>query len=179
MCGTCVPLQESFIKQGTPGIAPQNQREFPGSCWGSIYRTCWLCCLTDVFCTTFIQPIQLVITVPNPQHLPDLHSAPTSICNLLIFFLKKSRMTSDDEDENHDVDKDPIHVPSNSVRSSRYRVHIDSLMSFIHHGGQQQEQYTTAQSYRKSELNAVITPNDVLRWMNVKVFGMCLHNQAH
>jgi hypothetical protein len=39
-------------------------------------------------------------------------------------------------------------------------------MSSIH--GQQ---YTKAQAYRKSELNAV-TPNDVLRWMNNKVFGM-------
>ena len=65
-----------------------------------------------------------------------------------------------------DHEDDPIHVPPNSVHSSRYRVHIDSLMSSIH--GQQ---YTKAQAYRKSELNAV-TPNDVLRWMNNKVFGM-------
>jgi hypothetical protein len=44
-------------------------------------------------------------------------------------------------------------------------------MSFIHHSGQQQEQYTSAQLCRKAELNAV-TPNDVVCWMNVKVFGM-------
>jgi len=65
-----------------------------------------------------------------------------------------------------DDERDPVHVPPDSVHSSRYRVHIDSLMSSIHG-----EQYTRTQAYRKSELNAV-TPNDVLRWMNTKVFGM-------
>ena len=73
-----------------------------------------------------------------------------------------------DHPEDND-DGNPIHVPPNSVHSSCYRVHIDSLMLFIHGG--LEEQYTSAKLYRKSELNAV-TPNDVLRWMNIKVFGM-------
>ena len=55
-----------------------------------------------------------------------------------------------DHPEDND-DGNPIHVPPNSVHSSCYRVHIDSLMLFIHGG--LEEQYTSAKLYRKSELN--------------------------
>ena len=68
------------------------------------------------------------------------------------------------------IDDDPVHVPPTSVHSNRYRVHLDSLMSFVHKRPPGQE-YTRAQAYRTSELNA-ITPIDVLRWMNIKTFGI-------
>ena len=67
-------------------------------------------------------------------------------------------------------DDDPVHVPPTSVHSNRYRVHLDSLMSFVHNRPQGQA-YTRTQAYRTSELNA-ITPLDVLRWMNIKTFGI-------
>ena len=56
------------------------------------------------------------------------------------------------------------------MHSNRYRVHLDSLMSFVHNRPQGQA-YTRTQAYRTSELNA-ITPLDVLRWMNIKTFGI-------
>ena len=68
------------------------------------------------------------------------------------------------------ADDDPVHVPPASVHSTRYRVHLDSLMSFVHNRPQGQG-YTRTQAYRTSELNA-ITPIDVLRWMNIKTFGI-------
>ena len=67
-------------------------------------------------------------------------------------------------------DDDPVHVPPASVHSTRYRPHLDSLMSFVHNRPPGQE-YTRSQAYRTSELNA-ITPLDVLRWMNIKTFGV-------
>jgi hypothetical protein len=68
------------------------------------------------------------------------------------------------------VDDDPVHVPPTSVHTNRYRVHLDSLMSFVHKRPPGQE-YTRSQAYRTSELNA-ITPVDVLHWMNIKTFGI-------
>jgi hypothetical protein len=71
-------------------------------------------------------------------------------------------------DHQEDNNKDnSIHMPPNSVHSSHYRVHNDSLMFSIHGG---LEQYTSAKLYRKSELNAVTSYNG-LHWMNIKVFG--------
>jgi hypothetical protein len=69
------------------------------------------------------------------------------------------------------VDDDPVHVLPTSVHTNAcYRVHLNSLMSFVHKQPPGQE-YTQAQAYQTSELNA-ITPVDVLHWMNIKTFGI-------
>ena len=48
----------------------------------------------------------------------------------------------------------------------QYKSALDSLLSFVHDSS-----YERTKTYTKGELRA-LTPDDVVRWMNVKAFGV-------
>jgi hypothetical protein len=70
-------------------------------------------------------------------------------------------MAYDDDDELVSSTVPPLQGVARDYKSS-----LDSMMSFVHG-----VEYGRERQYTKGELRAV-TPNDVLRWMNVKTFGI-------
>jgi hypothetical protein len=48
----------------------------------------------------------------------------------------------------------------------QYKSALDSLLSFVHDSS-----YERTKTYKKGELR-ILTPDDVVRWMNVKAFGV-------
>lgn len=69
----------------------------------------------------------------------------------------------------HYIDNDeisPSTMPPLQGVAKQYKGTLDSLMSFVHGRA-----YGQGKTYTKGELRA-LTPKDVVRWMNLKAFGI-------